>query len=79
MIAVSLQRLMNTTTCLGFNFLSIEQSMLEGTTGKNNLVLTYSVSILLLSEWKHWLSDLQKAAASWLGLSYEMLGSAIFL
>lgn len=62
MIAVSLQRLMNRTTCLGFNFLSIEQSMLEGTIGKNNLVLTYSVSVLLLSEWKHWLSASAKGS-----------------
>lgn len=55
MIAVSLQRFMNTTTSLGFNFLSIEQSVLEGTVGKSNLVLTYWVGIWLLSEWRHWL------------------------
>lgn len=79
MIAVNVQRLMNTTTSLGFNFLSIEQSVLEGTVGKSNLVLTYWVSIWLLSEWKHWLLALQKTAASWLGLSSEMLGSGIFM
>lgn len=44
MIAVSLQRLINTTSPLGFSFLSIEQSVLAGTVGKNHLFLTYWVS-----------------------------------
>lgn len=47
MIAVSLQRLIKETSPLDFSFLFIEQSVLEGTVGKNNLFLTYWVSIYL--------------------------------
>lgn len=55
MIAVSLQRLMNIATSLGFSFLSIDQSVVDGAAGENNLVLTYWVSMWLVSEWKDWL------------------------
>lgn len=38
MIAVSLQRLMNTATSLGFGFLSIGQRVLEGIVGEKYLL-----------------------------------------